>query len=427
MAFEWGHPAYRCPACDGMLLYGGESPRCPDCGRTWSEDELAAAWKSAATTVDRPRDPEDGFDGEGRPADPWPDEQGGTSGLDGSMPRRIDGTLPFPVAGLGDCYEAAGKALIQDELNTDQFGNVPSDEVTVVHGRMTSPPIGGHAWLEARGHVYDLSNGRVTYMPIDEYYREFGIKDVHKYTRSEAFQIMLKLKQWGPWDDDPRLNATAAAVPPCPCECSRGEFCGGCGHRGCGMRRERPAGYVPPCPCECNRGEFCGGCGHAGCGGRRSKKASREPFITDLGPEIGSTVLPDGGVLGRYGVWAWDESKGKYQVVDTGEDLTELQRKHGVPDSDVTQIRGATRTANKEETVELSHLIGAKDEAISFLPALPAVKEARRDFSYSEKSALIEEAPDRRARNQGKLDLAGTHYVSSTPEELDDLTNPLFW
>lgn len=24
-----------------------------------------------------------------------------------------------------------------------------------------------------------------------------------------------------------------------------------------------------PCPCECNRGGFCGGCGHAGCGGRR--------------------------------------------------------------------------------------------------------------------------------------------------------------
>lgn len=28
---------------------------------------------------------------------------------------------------------------------------------------------------------------------------------------------------------------------------------------------QRPIG---PCPCECNRGGFCGGCGHAGCGGR---------------------------------------------------------------------------------------------------------------------------------------------------------------
>jgi hypothetical protein len=31
-----------------------------------------------------------------------------------------------------------------------------------------------------------------------------------------------------------------------------------------GVRRS-----VPPCPCECNSGGFCGGCGHAGCGGRR--------------------------------------------------------------------------------------------------------------------------------------------------------------
>jgi len=23
-----------------------------------------------------------------------------------------------------------------------------------------------------------------------------------------------------------------------------------------------------PCPCECNSGQFCGGCGHAGCGRR---------------------------------------------------------------------------------------------------------------------------------------------------------------
>lgn len=30
--------------------------------------------------------------------------------------------------------------------------------------------------------------------------------------------------------------------------------------------RRRPAG---PCPCPCNNGQFCGGCGHAGCGGRR--------------------------------------------------------------------------------------------------------------------------------------------------------------
>lgn len=29
------------------------------------------------------------------------------------------------------------------------------------------------------------------------------------------------------------------------------------------------APWPGPCPCECNRGGFCGGCGHAGCAGRR--------------------------------------------------------------------------------------------------------------------------------------------------------------
>jgi hypothetical protein len=34
-------------------------------------------------------------------------------------------------------------------------------------------------------------------------------------------------------------------------------------------RRATMTARTGPCPCECNRGGFCGGCGHAGCGGRR--------------------------------------------------------------------------------------------------------------------------------------------------------------
>lgn len=34
------------------------------------------------------------------------------------------------------------------------------------------------------------------------------------------------------------------------------------------MQREIKPQKVGPCPCECNRGGFCGGCGHAGCGRR---------------------------------------------------------------------------------------------------------------------------------------------------------------
>jgi hypothetical protein len=43
----------------------------------------------------------------------------------------------------------------------------------------------------------------------------------------------------------------ASSLPPPPSQRHRG------GATGAG-----------PCPCDCNRGGFCGGCGHAGCGGR---------------------------------------------------------------------------------------------------------------------------------------------------------------
>jgi hypothetical protein len=46
-------------------------------------------------------------------------------------------------------------------------------------------------------------------------------------------------------DEDRRYNGAYLAMPrvmpswpgPCTCECSRGGFCGGCGHAGCGGRR----------------------------------------------------------------------------------------------------------------------------------------------------------------------------------------------
>ncbi len=35
---------------------------------------------------------------------------------------------------------------------------------------------------------------------------------------------------------------------------------------------------VGPCPCECNRGGFCGGCGHAGCSGGINLPYSDKPL-----------------------------------------------------------------------------------------------------------------------------------------------------
>ena len=56
---------------------------------------------------------------------------------------------------------------------------------------------------------------------------------------------------------------------------------------------------------------------------------AREAYITDFGQEMkahgsGQTIN-----VGRYGVWKYDAAKGKHQVVDTGDDLEELKKKHG--------------------------------------------------------------------------------------------------
>jgi hypothetical protein len=58
---------------------------------------------------------------------------------------------------------------------------------------------------------------------------------------------------------------------------------------------------------------------------------SRESYITDFGEPI--EAKPEGGGaainVGRYGVWKYDPAKGKHQVVDSGDDLEELKKKHG--------------------------------------------------------------------------------------------------
>lgn len=54
-------------------------------------------------------------------------------------------------------------------------------------------------------------------------------------------------------------------------------------------------------------------------------------FITDFGQEMPATH-EDGSVafiLDRYGVWAYDVHRGKYQVLVTGANLDELQEQYG--------------------------------------------------------------------------------------------------
>lgn len=72
-------------------------------------------------------------------------------------------------------------------------------------------------------------------------------------------------------------------------------------------------------------------------------------YISDMGGPVAVTtiarnddkevVVEEVTNIGRYGVWAWDESKHKFQVIACGDDLDGLQRKYG-PDLQVSLMGG---------------------------------------------------------------------------------------
>jgi hypothetical protein len=55
------------------------------------------------------------------------------------------------------------------------------------------------------------------------------------------------------------------------------------------------------------------------------KKIYRNVFVTDMGKSFkcGDIVVP------RYGVWAFDDSKGKHQVFETTDDLKSVFDRFG--------------------------------------------------------------------------------------------------
>jgi len=100
----------------------------------------------------------------------------------------------------GDCYETAGRYLLED------MGKGDSD-LRLVHGLVNGQgslqgKIFGHAWVENGDNVIDNSNGRSIQMPKSAYYAIGRIKteDTYTYDRQQAMEQMLRNEHWGPWD-----------------------------------------------------------------------------------------------------------------------------------------------------------------------------------------------------------------------------------
>jgi len=103
---------------------------------------------------------------------------------------------------LGDCFKAAGKNVIRDEI----------PGLVLVHAMVTGQ--GGiegvrheHAWNEVGDVVLDTSNGRNIVMRKEQYY-ELGKVNANdpgqyrKYDRTAALKWMVKTKNYGPWELD---------------------------------------------------------------------------------------------------------------------------------------------------------------------------------------------------------------------------------
>ena len=104
----------------------------------------------------------------------------------------------------GDCYEAAGK-FIMDNCG---FGNPDDCQFILVHGEvMGQGPIAGipfgHAWVLDGSTVIDKSNGRDISMPAQLYYaigQIDSIDNIIEYPWEEARTKILDYGHWGPWD-----------------------------------------------------------------------------------------------------------------------------------------------------------------------------------------------------------------------------------
>lgn len=117
---------------------------------------------------------------------------------------------------LGDCYEAAGKYVLeQSKLYMGSGGKVEGSEadargLILVHAEVAGqgPMEGktfGHAfvWDTSQDMVIDRSNNRDIQLPKILYFGIAQIEEIGNYFTYAPEEMMIKLlkyKHWGPWD-----------------------------------------------------------------------------------------------------------------------------------------------------------------------------------------------------------------------------------
>jgi hypothetical protein len=102
----------------------------------------------------------------------------------------------------GDCYEAAGKYMMDECMFGDDCNLI------LVHGEVAGQGAldgvtFGHAWVLDGGTVIDQSNNRNLQLPRVLYYSLGQIDNIgntHEYSWEQARKIIMEYGHWGPWD-----------------------------------------------------------------------------------------------------------------------------------------------------------------------------------------------------------------------------------
>lgn len=102
----------------------------------------------------------------------------------------------------GDCFEAAGRAMISPKLPGLKLVHAYVSGQGTLKGKRFP-----HAWNEIGDVVLDNSNKRNIVMRKEQYYKIGNVRqepgEYAVYDDVEAKKKMLQTKHWGPWDLDP--------------------------------------------------------------------------------------------------------------------------------------------------------------------------------------------------------------------------------
>jgi hypothetical protein len=120
-----------------------------------------------------------------------------------SQLRRLIRESEVPGANSGgDCYEAAGKYM----MDKCMFGS--DCNLILVHGEVAGQGAlegvtFGHAWVLDGGTAIDRSNGGNLQLPQAIYYAVGQIDQIgntHEYTWEQARKMITDSEHWGPWE-----------------------------------------------------------------------------------------------------------------------------------------------------------------------------------------------------------------------------------